>query len=247
MERKPEVTSEIPALYFLDTGLPVKYPVWTGLKEELRTEENLFTAVQERKSGPVDVYVDAYRRARQKIKPREYFHHVGQRINPEGWTTATATDITSFFVLPGAQALIALNLNMGLDMTAPKLAVAAALTGISLMADWYALRKKGWDISIVGCVAQAITGKPALSAMLEHTINYMGPFNVVNIGAITAGIATGNFSFLIDNITAAPFVLAPWYIVMNTLIGHGQADKVLNPIGKAEDAIAGNIKHAIKG
>jgi hypothetical protein len=242
MERRPEGTSGIAKLYFSDTGLPVKYPVWEVTKTELRTE-NLPPVTPEQKSGPVEIFSAAS----QVAKPIEnYAHRVAQRIHPEGWTAALTTDATSIFVLPGAQALIALNLHAGMDMTDPKLAVAAALTGISLITDWYALHKKGWDISIVGCIAQAISGRPSLSAIAEHAINYIGPFNLVNIGALAAGIATGKFSFLADNIMAAPFVLAPWYIVMNTLIGHGQADKVLNPIKKAEDATWDRIKQAIK-
>jgi len=110
------------------------------------------------------------------------------------------------------------------------------------MVDRYALRKKGWDISIVGCITQAFSGRPTLSAITEHAINYIGPLNFVNIGAIV----TGNFSFLIDNIMTAPFVLAPWYIGMNLVIGHGQADRVLDPIRKIEDATWGKIKDGIK-
>jgi hypothetical protein len=195
-----------------------------------------------RRLGPVEIFSEA----RQEIRPKEYFHRVAQRVHPEGWTAALTTDATSIFVLPGAQALIALNLHTGMDMTDPKLAVAAALTGISLITDWYALLKKGWDISIVGCIAQAISGRPSLSAIAEHAINYIGPFNLVNIGALATGIATGKFSFLADNIMAAPFVLAPWYIIMNTFIGHGQADKVLKPIKTIENATWGKVKQAIK-
>jgi hypothetical protein len=214
---------------------------WSSSKQELMAGD-IFTAPKRRLKAIKD-----FSAARQIAKPIEnYAHRVAQRVHSEGWTAALTTDATSIFVLPGAQALIALNLHTGMDMTDPKLAVAAALTGISLITDWYALRKKGWDISIVGCIAQAISGRPSLSAIVEHAINYIGPFNLVNIGAFAAGIATGKFSFLADNIVAAPFVLAPWYIVMNTLIGHGQADKVLNPIKRAEDATWGRIKQAIK-
>jgi hypothetical protein len=218
-EREPGRAPEIPKLSFQDGSL-LEYPVWTA-KEELRTDD-IFTAMPDKPKG------------------------IRQRIKPEGWTAALATDATSIAVLPVVQDLIAINTHTELDITSPKLAAAAALTAISLLADWYALRKKGWDISIVGCIAQAISGKPSLSAIAEHAINYIGPFNFVNIGAIAAGITTGNFSFLIDNITAAPFVLAPWYIGMNLLIGHGQADRVLNPIKKVEDATWGRIKQTLK-
>jgi hypothetical protein len=240
MERRLEVAAEIPQLHFLDTGLPVRYPVWTGLKEELRTEESLFSSTPEQESRAVKVFSAADQFIPKPVK--NYANRVGERIKPEAWTAAAATDITSIFVLPAVQGLIALNTHSGLDITSPKLAVAAALTGISLMADWYALRKKGWDISIVGCITQAFSGRPSLSAILEHTINYIGPLNFVNIGAF----ATGNFSFMVDNIMAAPFVLAPWYIGMNLAIGHGQADRVLIPIRKVEDATLGRIKQAMK-
>jgi hypothetical protein len=189
-------------------------------------------------TGPIEIFDSA----REKIKPREYLRHAGQRFNPEGLTLAGSADVASWFVLPAAQALIALNLNTGLDMTDPRLAVAAALTGISVITARYSLSKKGCDISAAGCIAQAITGKPTLSAIAEHAINYIGPFNLINIGALV----TGNFPFIAKNIMAAPFVLAPWCIAMNTLIGHGQADIILNPIRKAEDATWGRIKQAIK-
>ena len=217
IERQPE-------LAFPDGSL-LEHPVWTAwtVKEELRTDP-IFTAMPEKPKG------------------------IRQRIKPEAWTAALATDATSIVVLPLVQGLIALNTHTELDITNPKLAAAAALTAISLLADWYALRKKGWDISIVGCITQAISNRPSFSAITEHAINYIGPFNIVNIGAIVTGIATGKFMFpfLVDNITSAPFVLAPWYIVMNTLIGHGQADRVLKPIGKIEDATWGRIKQTIK-
>lgn len=213
IERRPE-------LAFPDGSL-LKYPVLTGLKEELRTDD-IFTAMPEKPKG------------------------IRQRIKPEAWTAALATDATSVVVLPFVQGLIALNTHTELDITSPKLAAATALTAVSLLADWYALRKKGWDISIVGCIVQAISNRPSLSAITEHAINYIGPFNFVNIGAIAAGVETGNFSFLIDNILSAPFVLAPWYIVMNTSIGHGQAERFLKPIKRAENATWGKIKQAVK-
>jgi hypothetical protein len=190
-----------------------------------------------RRFQPVEIFSEA----RQKIRHRAYFHHVRQRFNPEGSTLAVSIDIASIFILPVAQALIAINLNTGIDITDPKLAVATALTGISVIAARYSLSKKGCDISAVGCIAQAITGKPTLSAIAEHAINYIGPFNLVNIGALV----TGNLPFIVKNITAAPFVLAPWCIAMNTLIGHGQADRVLNPIRKIEDATWGKITDRI--
>ncbi len=187
--------------------------------------------------------IEYYRGVRQKVRPIEYLHHVTERVNPEGWTAATATDIASWAVLPTAQALIAINVNTGLNIMDPKIAAAAGTaTLVSIAADRYALSKRGWDISIVGCVAQAITGRPTLSAILEHTINYVGPLNVVNIAALT----TGNFSLLSENIMAAPFVLTPWYITMNLMIGHGTADRVINPIKKAREATWGKFKQKIR-
>lgn len=238
VESRSEVSAGIPELYFTDTGLPVKYPVWEITKEELQIQDLLPVAPR-----PTSKTVEVFSAARQIAKPvKDYVGSVKQRINPEGWAAATVTDVASWFILPAAQALIAINLNTGFDMTDPKLAIAAALSGISLMADRYALSKKGWDISAVGCVAIAATGKPTLSATLEHAINYVGPLNLVNIGAF----ATGNFSFLTENIMAAPFVLTPWYITMNFLIGRGQADRVINPMRRVREATVDKFKQTIK-
>jgi hypothetical protein len=228
LERRPEGASEIPKLYFLDTGLPVKHPTWTELKEELRTEENLFTTIPGQRSGPVDIYS-----TRQKIKPREYWRSVRERAYPEGLATAFAIDVGSTFILPLAQPLITGAINAGVDIMDPRLAIAViggtigGLTSASIWVDRYTLGKKRFGATTIGTLAIAASGKRTKAAIADHVINYIN-VGILNLVTIHTLLISHNLDTLAKGWVAVPLTLTPWYMVVNGFIAWGKIDPVAN-------------------
>jgi hypothetical protein len=240
-ERERGIAPEISQLYFLDTGLPVKYPVWTGLKEELRTEENLFTATPARRPNPIEVFSSA----RRIVRPIEAWKSMTQRSNPEGLAAAFAVNITTAPLLLTAQTLIATTINTGANMTDPKLTaivVAAAIGGATykgIRASAEALRKQRHSATPVGGLAYAITGRPTLSAVAEHAFNYA----VVGLLNPLTGYAwlTHNPQFLAEGMAAAPLVLT-WCIPANSLIASGKVAEALDPLKQIRETVWQRIK-----
>jgi hypothetical protein len=198
--------------------------------------------------------VEVYHRARQKIRPREYWNNVHRRAYPEGLATAFAIDVGSVFILPFAQPLITAAISTGTDIMDPKLTAAVlagaigGLTATSIWVDKYALARKRFGATTFGTLAIAATGKPTLAALIDHGINYVdvGIFNLVTI---KAGL-TLNPDLLAKGWIAVPLTLTPWYITINALIANGKIDpvanfirnKVINPIEGGAQAIRHKLK-----
>ncbi len=228
-ERGPWI---VPGLNFPGKVLPFEDLAWKGFEKDLQTISPADIKHKQNGRG-----AGVFPGVRPKVNPiGEYFHHVHSRINPEGLVIAGTADFVSYFVLPSAQTLVAAALDTGVNIMDPRLTVVVAgATIASILADRYALIKKGFDISLIGCASFATTGKATLSAITEHAINYAA-VGLVNPLTVYAGI-TGNLKFLAEGVAAAPLVLTPWYIIMNLLIGRGEADKVLKPIRKQRQAL----------
>jgi hypothetical protein len=245
-EKEPGRTPKIPKLYFLDTGLPVRYPVWTQLKEELRTKENLLPIIPEQKAKTVDIFSAA----RKISKPIEnYGHRVFQRGNLEGLGAAFTIDSTTAPFISVAQSLIATAIYVGENITDPRLtAVTAAgialfLARRSVKKDAIALEKEHFDASTVGTLMYPFIGNPMAAAIAEHGVNFflVGTLSPVAIAALV----TGDSRIYSASIEAAAIMLPAWYYFVNSAIGRGELDDVINPIKKKRQAFVGGVKNKI--
>jgi len=246
-ERQPGTRPEVPQLYYLNTGLPTKYPVWTGLKEELRAPDLSF-GMPKRNSKPVEIFSEA----EQKIKlgiPR-VVKNMYHRGNFEGFWTAVGIDALStgyFFVaIPALTAII----NTAASLTDFQLVTATAVAGAarigykSLRKDAEALDKKHFATNSFSTGAYGITGKPYLAAGIGH---------LAGISAVTFGNPIGIFSIFEHdaslftvNVVAAAIAAPSWYLYFNSRIARGEFDRTLNPIREKRHAAWEIFKKRIK-
>jgi hypothetical protein len=233
-ERGQGAHPEIPQLYYLDTGLPVKYPVLTGLKEELRTEENLFPPTSEQKSKAV----------------REYLDRARKRTTFKGFGSIVAFDLlVSTPILQTGEAIYTGAIDTLIKATNPQIVASIfvpliiAATAGSIYIETKAFKNRNACATGFGMGFHTTTGNRLFSAIADHGINFInvGTLNVVNAYAII----THDFSKVGEAYLATPLVLASWYAAVNSTIAWG--DRIVNPVKKDGKIAWGKIKHAIKG
>lgn len=235
-----------PQLYFSDTGLPLKYPVWTGLKEELRSEDNLLITPPQRLE-PIEIFPAA----QQVTKPPEgYFHRVHDRGNFEGFEAALAIDGFTAPFIPILHPLLTAAIYAGEKITNPELTAVVAAVIIakqvpkSFKSDAEALRREHFDASTVGTVMYPFTGNPMFTAIAEQGINI---FSVGTISPVSLLIgATRDFQVYPASIAAAAILMLGWYNFVNSAIARGELDDVLEPLKKKREAFVERIKNKIK-
>jgi hypothetical protein len=232
-ERGPAGVSEQPKLSFPDGSL-FEYPVWTGVKEELRTPDLSFDM------------------PKRKLKPEipQVLKNIYHRGNLEGLGTALGIDVLStaylWLSIPALTAVI----NTAASVTDAQLAIPTALTagGIlglkSLKKDAQTLRDKHFGTNTIGTAAYAMTGKPRVSAAIDHILGY---------SFVAVGNPVGIFSLLSDksllplDLLATSIALPAWYLLFNSLIDKGKFDRFIKPVKEKRHAISDEIKHVIKG
>ncbi len=246
-ERGQERDLGMPKLCYADTGLPVKYPVRTGLKEELRSEENLLAPIPEQTTGPIEVFSAA----RQVAKPiGDYFHRVHERGNREGFEAALAIDGFTVPFIPIIHSFLTAAIYAGEKFTDPRLtavvagAIIAKQIPKSLIADAEALRKKHFDASTVGTIMYPFTGKAIATAIVEQGANifFVG---TVSLPSLLMG-ATGDHNIYPASIAAAAIMMPAWYKFVNSAIARGELDQVLNSLRQRQEAFIGGVKDRIK-
>jgi hypothetical protein len=236
----------MPQLYFSDTGLPLEYPVWTAVKEELRAGEQL-PITSERTTKPVEVFSSV----KQIVKPvANYLHRVHDRGNLEGLEAAFAIDGFTAPFIPIIHPLLTAAIYAGEKIISPELTAVVAVALIakqipkSLKSDAEALRSEHFDASAVGTIMYPFTGNSMFTAIAEQSINIFS-VGTVSPASLIIG-ATGDFNIYPASIAAAAIMMPAWYNFVNSAIARGELDEVLEPLKKKREAFVERIKNKIK-
>jgi len=188
--------------------------------------------------------------SRRKLGVPQVVKNIYHRGNLEGFGTALGIDALStaylWLSIPALTAVI----NTAASLTDFQLAVAAAATvggalGLkSLRKDAQTLSDKHFGTNTFGTAAYAITGKPRLSALIDHALGYS--FVAVGNPVGIASLLTGDKSLLSLDFLATSIALPIWYFSFNSIIDCGGFDGIINPIREKRHAAWNKLKQKIK-
>jgi hypothetical protein len=176
----------------------------------------------------------------------EAFRSARHRINPEGLAASTTLSAVSPFTMIPMEAGVTYAIHEAANITDPnllKLAVIGILgiaNAVSVNTEVDTLRKKNYSASPVGSALNIATGKPLLSSIGEHAVNYaqLSMLNPINAVALI----NGDGRLLLESAGATSLALTIWLTSMNTLISQGRIDPVVNRIKKTRQTIWSKIR-----
>lgn len=175
----------------------------------------------------------------------ESFRSARRRINPEGLVFSASVTAASTAILPAFSAGVTYAVHELAKETDPTLikilaiGILGILNGASVTVETKALRSKEYSASPVSSTLYVLTGKPLLSSLGGHAINYaqISVLNPINIFSV----ATKNNELLVESEGSAAFILTIWLASLNTLVLKGKTQPFVNGVKKVRQVIGEKI------
>lgn len=171
-------------------------------------------------------FIEAYRSARQ-------------RINPEGLAFSGAVTLSSPAVMLPLQAGITYAIHEIAKEANPTLLkfVAIGVLGIanavSVAVETKALTNENYSASPVATSLNILTGKPLLSSIGGHFVNYAG----LSVLSPIEAVISGNNKVLLEGAVATTLTLPAWFTSLNTLVLTGKTRPFIETVAKARKRI----------
>ncbi len=180
----------------------------------------------------------------------EAFRSARERINPEGLAFSTAVTFVSPAVLPAVSAGVTLAVHELAKETNPELmkilaiAVLGTLNALSVTAETKALKADNYSASPVSSSLHILTGKPLLSSLAGHALNYahLSLLKPINWYAIT----TKNSELLIESEGSTTMMLTAWFTTLNALVLTGKTKPFVEKVKEVRLAIGNKFRRETK-
>lgn len=177
---------------------------------------------------------------------KESFRSARKRINSEGLMFSGAVTAISPAIIPtvGAGVTFAVHeIEKDADTALVRIltvGVLGLLNAASVATETKALRDHNYSASPLSSTLNVLTGKPLLSSLGGHLVNYaqLSALNPINIFSV----ATKNSELLLQSETALSLTLTAWFISLNSLVLQGKTQPFVEGVGKVRQAIRKRLK-----
>lgn len=179
----------------------------------------------------------------------EAFRCARQRINPEGLAVGAALSYISPAVMIPMQAGLTYVIHEIAQDADPDIFKICAIgllgiaNAISVGAETRTLRSNEYSASPVASTVNILTGKPLVSSIGSHLVNYaqLSILNPINAAAIW----NQDTQLLAESASATSLTLTAWFTGLNILLSRGKTKEVIRGIQTARGVIfdaAGSIR-----
>lgn len=171
----------------------------------------------------------------------EAFLNARKRISPEGLAFSGAVTLTSPAVLPTVSAGVTYAIHEIARETDPTLTrvlaigIIGLLGSVSVAIETKALKSNEYSASPTSSTLYFLTGRPLLSSLGGHAVNY-GQISIINpINIFSA--ATRNNELLADSEISSTLVLTSWLTTLNALVLKGKTKPFTDGVKKMRQKI----------
>lgn len=169
------------------------------------------------------------------LKIKEFYHRSKERMNPEGLVISGTLAGASILAVPPVQAgLTFLTYELGRDVSLDNIKLfAIAFFGLvnaaSVILETETLKKHQYSVSPVTSVINTTTGRPMISSVAGHAINFTEVYGVnpVNLVSIVALLEGDQGRLFIENAIGVTATLGLWKIGLNSLILNNHIEPVV--------------------